>query len=151
MDLRGSYHFNAPRDRVWDLLMDPAVVSSCVPGCDRFEPLGDDRYAATLTVSVAAITGSYEGTVTMADKVPTSSFRLIVEGQGRLGFVKGDSHIDLRDDGKLTLVDVSATVDVGGTIARVGQRLLGSVSKMMLDRFFACLQAKAAPTIHSSQ
>lgn len=27
-------------------------------------------------------------------------------------------------------------------IARVGQRLIGSVSKMMLDRLFACLQGK---------
>ena len=39
-------------------------------------------------------------------------------------------------------MDVSGTVQTGGPIARVGQRLIGSVSKMMLDRFFACLQTK---------
>jgi carbon monoxide dehydrogenase subunit G len=39
-------------------------------------------------------------------------------------------------------VDVKAVVHAGGAIARVGQRLLGSVSRMMLDRFFACLQSK---------
>ena len=35
---------------------------------------------------------------------------------------------------------VDGTVQVGGTVARVGQRLIGSVAKMMMDRFFACLQ-----------
>jgi carbon monoxide dehydrogenase subunit G len=40
---------------------------------------------------------------------------------------------------------VTAVVEVGGTIARVGQRLLGSVGKMMMDRFFASLQAKISP------
>ena len=74
----------------------------------------------------------------------TSAFRLIVDGQGRVGFVKGNSLVALRDDGASTAVDVSASVEVGGAVARVGQRLLGSVSKMMMDRFFACLLAKVA-------
>jgi carbon monoxide dehydrogenase subunit G len=142
MELHGTYIFDASRDRVWNLLMDPAVVFSCAPGCDRFEPLGNDQYSATLTVSVAMITGRYEGTVTIADKVPPTAFRLIVEGRGSVGFVKGDSHVTLREEGPSTAVDVSAAVEVGGAVARVGQRLLGTVSKMMLDRFFACLQAK---------
>jgi carbon monoxide dehydrogenase subunit G len=42
------------------------------------------------------------------------------------------------------VVDVAGTVQTGGPIARVGQRLIGGVSKMMLDRFFACLQSKLA-------
>ena len=62
-----------------------------------------------------------------------------------MGFVKSDTHITLSDLSETTAVDVSAKVEVGGAIARVGQRLLGSVAKMMMDRFFADLQAKAVP------
>ena len=142
MDISGSYTFNAPPDRVWALLMDPAILSSCIPGCDRFEPDGEDRYTVTLTVGLAAITGTYTGTVVLVDKVPPASYRLNVEGQGRPGFVKGSSAIALRPEGAATVVDVTATVQTGGAIARVGQRLIGSVAKMMLDRFFACLQPK---------
>lgn len=142
MDISGSYTFNAPPDRVWALLMDPAVISSCIPGCDRFEPEGDDRYRARLTVALAAITGTYEGTVAISDKVDRSSYRLVAEGQGRPGFVKGSSAIALRAEGEGTVVDVTGTVQTGGPIARLGQRLVGSVSKMMLDRFFACLQSR---------
>jgi hypothetical protein len=142
MDITGSYTFKAPPDRVWTLLMDPAAIASCIPGCDTFEPDGEDRYRATLTVALAAITGTYAGTVVLSEKVPSESYRLTAEGQGRPGFVKGNSVIALRADGDTTIVDVSGTVQTGGPIARVGQRLIGSVSKMMLDRFFACLQSK---------
>ena len=142
MEISGSYIFDAPPDHVWNLLMDPAVISSCIPGCDRFEPDGVDRYNVTLTVGLAAITGTYQGTVVLTEKIPHTSYRLVVEGQGRPGFVKGSSTIALRAEGAATAVDVTATVQTGGPIARVGQRLIGSVARMMLDRFFACLRTK---------
>jgi carbon monoxide dehydrogenase subunit G len=142
MEISGSFTFNAPPERVWALLMDPAVLSSCIPGCDRFEPAGVDRYNVTLTVGLAAITGTYDGTVVLTDMIPNTSYGLVVEGQGRPGFVKGTTKIALRPDGSTTAVDVSATVQTGGAIARLGQRLIGGVAKMMMDRFFACLQSK---------
>jgi carbon monoxide dehydrogenase subunit G len=142
MDITGSYTFNAPPDRVWNMLMDPAVIAACIPGCDRLEPTGEDRYRASLTVALAAITGSYEGTVQITDKVLNESYRLMVEGQGKPGFVKGNAAIALRPEGTTTVVDVSGKVETGGPIARLGQRLIGNVSRMMQDRFFACLQGK---------
>ena len=142
MDISGTYTFKAPPDRVWTLLMDPAVISSCIPGCEGFEPTGEDRYKARLTVALAAISGSYEGTIVISDKVPVTSYRLTADGQGRPGFVKGSAAISLREDGDATVVDVQGTVQTGGPVARVGQRLIGGVSKMMMDRFFTCLQGK---------
>ena len=142
MDIAGSYSFNAAPDRVWALLMDPAVLSACIPGCDRFEPDGVDRYTVTLTVGLAAITGTYDGTVALTDMIPQTSYRLVVEGQGRPGFVKGTTAVVLRADGATTAGEVSASVQTGGAIARLGQRLVGGVAKMMMDRFFACLQSK---------
>jgi hypothetical protein len=142
MEISGSYIFDAPPDRVWAVLMDPAVLSACIPGCDRFEPDGADRYTVTLTVGLAAITGTYNGTVVLTDMVPNTSYGLVVEGQGRPGFVKGTSAITLRGEGETTAVNVSAIVQTGGAIARLGQRLVGGVAKMMMDRFFDCLRSK---------
>ena len=142
MNINGSYTFNAPPARVWALLMDPAIIASCIPGADRFEPEGENRYRTKLTVAMAAITGSYEGTVTISEVVPQTSYVLTAEGQGRPGAVNGRSAIVLREEDGKTVVDVTGTVQTAGPIARLGQRLIGSVSKMMLDRFFACLQAK---------
>jgi len=142
MEITGSYTFNAPPERVWALLMDPAVLSSCIPGCERFDPTGEDRYTVTLTVGIAAITGTYAGTVHLIDQIPHSSYRLVVEGQGRPGFVKGSSAVALKAAADATEVTVTADVQAGGAIARVGQRLMGGVAKMMMDRFFGCLQGR---------
>jgi carbon monoxide dehydrogenase subunit G len=122
--------------------MDPEIIAGCIPGCEKLEPEGEDRYRARLAVALAAITGTYDGTVQIADKVEPESYRLTVEGQGKPGFVKGSVLIALRADGDNTVVDVKGSVQTGGTIARLGQRLIGGVAKMMQDRFFACLQGK---------
>lgn len=142
MELSGSYTFAAPPTTVWNLLVDPKVIASCLPGCDRLDPIGEDRYKAELTLAVAAISGQYTGTVAMLDKQPPHSYRLVVEGTGKPGFVKGEGTIELREEGQTTIVMVKGQGQVGGLMARVGQRLLGAVSKMMMDRFFACLQQK---------
>ncbi len=146
MEVSASYDFDAPRQRVWDLLTDPDVIASCLPGCEAMEPTGDDAYRAKLTLAIAAVTGRYEGTVRMTGKDEPAGYTLLVEGRGGPGFVNGSATVTLveSDGGATTRVDVTGKAQVGGTIARVGQRLLGGVSKMMMDRFFACLQAKAA-------
>src|SRR5262249_14547631 len=144
MDIAGSYTFNAPPDRVWDLLMDPAVLSSCIPGCEGFEQDGENRYKVTMSVGLASVTGTYTGAVSLADIVPHTSYRLVAEGEGRPGFVKGSSAVALRAQGDATIVDVAGSVQAGGAIARLGQRLIGSVAKVMMDRFFSCLQSKLA-------
>ena len=147
MDLSSSYTFDAPRSVVWKLLNDPTLIADCLPGCESMDPSGDDSFRVVLTVAIAAISGRYEGTVTIADPHEPSDYRLVITGTGRAGFVKGEADIslaELENDADRTLVTVDSRAQVGGTIARVGQRLLGSVSKMMMDRFFACLATKAA-------
>jgi uncharacterized protein len=139
MNISATYTFDAPVERVWDLLMDPQAVAACIPGCEALVPLGDDRYEASLSVAVAAITGRYKGTVAIVEKVPPSSYRLIVEGSGTPGFLKGSSVVTLAPDGAQTTINVEADVQIGGAVARVGQRLLIGVAKMMMDRFYACL------------
>ena len=38
-----------------------------------------------------------------------------------------------------TLVRIAAQADVGGTVARLGQRLVEGVARTTMDRFYACL------------
>ena len=142
MHIQNSYTFDAPPRAVWDLLVDIDAVAACLPGCESMDPVGENTYRVVLTMGIAAITGRYEGTIEMTDLEPPNSYRLVVEGRGTPGFVTGGGAISLRESDGDTLVAVDGTVQVGGTIARVGQRLIGSVAKRMMDRFFACLQAR---------
>jgi len=144
MDLQGTYSFSQPADLVWSRLIDPQVVGSCLPGCDGLEPISHDTYRVKLTMTVSASTGSYEGTVAIVDKEPPRSYKLLIQGSGRSGFVRGEARLELTEEQGKTIVNVQGTAEVGGLIARVGQRMLGSVSKMMMDRFFNCLQSKSS-------
>ena len=142
MDISATYTFAAPAETVWNLLIDPAVVAGCLPGCESMVPDGEDRYRATLKLAVAAVSGEYEGTVELADQLPPTSYRMIVDGTGRPGWVKGEASVALTETDGTTTVTVEGRAQIGGLVARVGQRLLGSVSKMMMDRFFVCLQSR---------
>ena len=142
MQITATYTFPAPVHRVWELLMNTDAIASCVPGCEELTPIGDDRYRAKLAVAVAAVTGSYDATIGLEDKRPPHGYTLRVEGQGRPGFVRGMSRIELTQQGDGTRVDVNADVQVGGAVARIGQRLLEGVGRTMLNRFFDCLSAK---------
>jgi carbon monoxide dehydrogenase subunit G len=142
MELNAQYTFSAPIARVWAGLMDPAIIAGCLPGCQKFEPIGKDRYQVVVTAGVAAITGTFEGSVTIADKVPEKSYRLIVDGKGRPGFATGESTVTLAVRDGSVVLDVTGTMTIGGLIAQCGQRLLGITARMMMDRFFSCLQSK---------
>jgi carbon monoxide dehydrogenase subunit G len=146
MDLTASYTFNAPAGRVWDLLMDTGAIGDCLPGARGLQPLGGDRYEVELGVVVAAVSGSFKGTVELRDQVPPHSYQLVVEGAGRPGFVKGHALMTLHPEGERTRVDIAAHASVGGVIARVGQRLLDGVARTMMDRFFGCLARKVEGT-----
>ncbi len=106
---------------------------------------GETSYTAVLMVGIASITGRYDARVTLADRVEPESYRLVVDAKGRPGFVRGEAHIKLADgtDGQ-TVVSVDGRGQIGGMIARVGQRLVGTVGKTMMDRFFDCLSNKAS-------
>ena len=142
MTLDGSHRFNAPRDRVWAAFNDPAVLARATPGCQRLEPLGTDEFEATLSVGVAAVKGVYQGRLAITDKNPPEGYTLRVEGSGRPGFVKGEAQIMLSVNGNQTVVAIGADAEAGGMIARVGQRLIESVARMSMDRFFGCLATK---------
>lgn len=140
MKVEGSYTYDAPRDRVWAVLMDPEALKACVPGLESLTPTGENAYEANLKVGVAMIRGSYKGTIKLTDLVEPSSYKMNVEGKGGSGFVRGIADIELVDQGGTTLVNVKGDGNVGGTVAGVGQRMLGGVAKMLMGQFFDCLK-----------
>ena len=140
MQLSGEYHFSKPPQAVWDGLMNPDVLANCIPGCRGIEPDGPNRYRATANVRVGPVSGNYTATVTLSDLDPPNSYTMTIEGSGNLGFANGTSTVTLTPAGDGgTMVHVDADSQVGGAVARVGQRMMGSVAKGMLDRFFGCL------------
>ncbi len=140
MKVAGSYQVAASAEKVWQALTDPEALAGCIPGCDNLEPDGQDVYKAVMTVGVGPVRGKYNAKISMLDQQPFSSFKLVVEGSGGTGFVNGSATITLDEQEGLTTITVDSDAQVGGPVARVGQRLMDSVAKMIMDNFFKCLQ-----------
>jgi len=145
IEIARRYPFEAPPDRVWQLLMDTAALAACIPGCESLDPdpATPNRYSIRLSIKLAAVMGRYDGSVQLVDLVPMRSYVLLAEGRGRPGFVKGKAAIELSAEGDATVLTVAGDVQTGGAIARVGQRLITSAARLMMDRFFKRLRAIA--------
>ena len=61
MRISGSSTLEAPVDKVWEAILDPAVLARCLPGCETLAVIDEDRYAMSVTAGVAAIQGTYAG------------------------------------------------------------------------------------------
>ena len=136
MKLTATYSAPAPRDKVFALITDPAVLQRCIAGCEKMERTGEDHYNAHLKIGVAGLKGNYVGQVHLQDKKPPESYQLLIEGKGGPGFVKGTAFIQLVDKGAQTEIRCDADAQVGGMIAAIGSRLVDAIAKKMMDDFF---------------
>ena len=143
MKITGSYTLGVPRERAYALLQSPEVLARCIPGCESIVPVGDNTYQMKMKLAIASLAGLFDGKVGIADQNPPESFRLIVEGNGKIGFLKGQGLLRLAPNGESTAIAYEGDVQVGGTIASVGQRLIDTTSRMLIKRFFEKLSEAA--------
>jgi hypothetical protein len=144
MKLAATYAFEAPQEKVFAALIEPAILQKCIDGCEKLEKTGEDRYDAHLKIGVAGIKGSYIGKIRIDEKKPPESFTLRAEGKGAPGWVKGAARIQIapKDGGSELRCDAEG--HIGGVIAAVGSRLVEAVAKKMLDEFFRKLAEQLA-------
>ena len=143
MKLEGEVLVNSPREKVWRILNDREVLKKHMPGCETLEETEMDKFDAVITIGIGAIKGSYRAKINILNKKPPESYTLKLEGSGKPGFVKAEGDIHLEDRGNMTLLKYSGDLQVGGLIARVGQRIIGGITKNMTKKFFQDLAAEA--------
>lgn len=142
MKIEGSHKIQAPRERVFQALTDPAVLQKCIPGCEELQKTAENQYTAKLSAGVGSIKSVFTATITLDELTPPSHYKLIIEGKGQPGFVKGSGSFDLDGQDSNTEVKYSGEVNVGGLIASVGQRMLQGAAKMMASKFFSSLEGE---------
>lgn len=146
MKLEGTYTFDAPREAVWEALLDPEVLSKIMPGCERLERTGQNQYEGALKVKVGPVQGEFKGVVKLADLDAPKSYGVQVDGKGPTGFVNGAGQVQLEEQGTATLMHYVGEAQVGGRIASVGQRLLDSsakaITRQSLDSLDKQIQAR---------
>jgi uncharacterized protein len=148
MKIEGKHELRAKRERVYQVLVDPAVLQRCIPGCERLEKTGENAYSMTMRAGVGSIKGVFTGNVKLEDMRPPSHFRIVVDGKGQPGFLKGSGDLDMEEVDGATVINYKGDVQVGGTIAGVGQRMIQGAAKMMATQFFTAIEAEAKTETH---
>ena len=90
MKITGSQNLPLTVERAYEALRDPALLAKCMPGCEGLELIGPDEYKMKMKMARAAFSGLFDGKIRITDSNPPTSFRLIVEGSGKVGFMKGE-------------------------------------------------------------
>jgi len=140
MNLEGEHLFKGPRQDVWDMIRDPEVLATALPGTQKLNKIDEQHYEGAMNVRIGPVSGAFSGKLEIADEVAPEKCTLIVEGKGAPGFAKGTGNVQFEDCGDgTTLLKYNGSVQIGGTLASVGQRMIDSVAKSMIKQAFETL------------
>jgi 2-furoyl-CoA dehydrogenase large subunit len=133
-------------EEVWRRLLDPSELGAIIPGCRGLTQDGPDSYSAQVVIGVAGVRGTYQAQIELRDKREGSSLRLVGKASGALGFGTGSGFVSLRPEaGGRTRLEYRYEADIGGKVAAVGQRMLGSVMRYLIAQFFHSLERRIRP------
>lgn len=143
MDMQGQRTLTASQQQAWDALNNAEVLKVCIPGCEKFEPAGDNAYAVTAALKIGPVAARFTGKVQLTDVVAPTSYKLNFDAQGGVaGFGKGQSSVELRPVGSGCELHYTVHSSVGGKIAQMGQRLIDGVAKNLAEDFFKRFEAE---------
>ncbi|WP_426231139.1 CoxG family protein [Pararhizobium sp. DWP3-4] len=138
MEMKGEERIAAPRDLVWAALNDPDVLKVCIPGCTAIDRQSATDFTATLKVRIGPIPMTFSGNMTLSNIDAPHSYTLSGESAGGIaGLAKGRADVTLTADGEETILAYDATAEIGGKLAHLGSRLVGSSASKHAARFFS--------------
>jgi carbon monoxide dehydrogenase subunit G len=143
MHFEGTVQINAPRDKVWAFLIDPNQVGSCGPGVESIEVIDDTHFKATAKVGVGFISARFVVNMEFVDLDPPNVANIKAHGQAPGSAVDATAAMNLSDgEAGGTQMDWQADVNISGTLASVGARLIEGTANKMIGQTFDCIRTK---------
>lgn len=137
MEMQANRQLAVTQQQAWEALNDPAVLKTCIPGCDKVEASGDNQYAIGLALKIGPVAAKFNGKITLSDIQPPNSYNIAFEGQGGpAGFGKGNAQVALTANDAGCDLAYTVHASVGGKVAQLGQRLIDGAAKSMAEDFF---------------
>jgi carbon monoxide dehydrogenase subunit G len=143
MHFEGTVQINAPRDKVWAYLIDPNQVGSCGPGVESIEVVDDTHFKATAKVGVGFISARFVVNMEFVDLEAPDTANIKAHGQAPGSAVDATAAMNLSDgEAGGTQMDWQADVNISGTLASVGARLIEGTANKMIGQTFDCIRTK---------
>jgi carbon monoxide dehydrogenase subunit G len=143
MHFEGSVPIKASREKVWAFVIDPDQVGGCGPGVEKIEVVDATHFKATAKVGIGFINARFNVNMEFAELQPPDRAFIKAHGQAPGSAVDATAEMRLSDgpDGT-TVMDWTADVDLSGTLASVGARLIEGTADKMIGQTFDCMRAK---------
>lgn len=143
MEFSGNVVIRAPRAAVWAFVTDPNQVGSCGPGVESIEVIDASHFRARAKVGVGFITSKFTVDLEMAEQVAPDKAVIKARGQAPGSAVDGSGQMLLSGPPEgPTVMDWSASVQISGTLATVGARLIEGTANKLIGQSFDCIRAK---------
>ena len=146
--LRGTGDTFVPADpqEVWNTLLDPEALASVIPGCHKLDLVGENSYQADVSLGVGPVRGRFKANVALTEMVEPEKATLSGGLIGPLGASQGSGHVSLSAAEGGTKVTYDYAIELTGTVASVGGRLLKGAAKALVNQFFQRLGAQVGGT-----
>src|SRR5579885_1134858 len=139
MDVKGNQKVKAPRQQVFQALLNPEVLKNSVPGCEGAEfvdfPTGR-QLKMTISPGIPGLKGPFTVFLQTGEVVPPSRVVLIAEPTSSVGSVHANCVIDLTDDPEGTNLSYNAKAKLEGKIAATPELIAKGFVKSALEHFF---------------
>ncbi|WP_229743419.1 xanthine dehydrogenase family protein molybdopterin-binding subunit [Aliidongia dinghuensis] len=140
----GTASVDAPRDKVWAMLLDPQALMAIVPGAHGIEKLSDTQFRAEVTLGVGPVKGRYKSEISLSEMLAPEKVTLTGSTNGALGFGQGVGVVTLSEEAPgRTKVAYRYEAEIGGKVASIGGRLLDGAARVVIGQFFSALAAQA--------
>jgi carbon monoxide dehydrogenase subunit G len=137
LEFSGSPAIAAPRERVWERLMDPHFVAQSAPGVESVEAVDPTHFKVISGFGVGSIRVRFTMDVELFDIDAGKSAKMRVRGKAPGSAIDVVSKLQVDDAGSGgTQLKWSATSEVSGTVASVGARLMEGTARKLTEQFW---------------
>lgn len=145
MIIEGGFKLKAPIDKLFDFLLKPDTIMTCLPGAESVKLLDENTYECVVKQKVGPISAKLKF-VNRLTKVERPT-HIEIEGEGedvtKLGHFKQKSIVDLKDLGNGEVeVTYKTDVNIVGKLAMFGDRIMRAKAKDTEKEFTKNLQEK---------
>jgi len=145
MLIEGKFTLKAPIQKVWDFLLEPGTMASCIPGAEKVEPIDDKTYECIVKQSVGPISVRFKFNVVLAEVDAPKYVKAIGRGEalGKMGTFNSEVIVNLTEapNGEVE-VSYQNNVNIVGKLATFGERIMRAKSKSVGEEFTRNLQDK---------
>ena len=139
MEIEGTYTLQAPKEAVWNCLMDQQTIQHTIPGLERLTSVDKQTYTFAINIRHAPLRGTHSGRATILEPSYPSAYRLKIEGDGQAQAFQCELSITLSSRNENTVVSYQGTLLPGRNNARISAPLIKATVKVLLQQFFTAL------------